>query len=205
MRTCVLFSILFLATVGTRQAAAEPVGCIDAPFTLRPVEVTAVGNSAQAHTGCFTTWAGSDMAIFLGTEASVGAGTLKLDFAQTFTDGPGDEFALRTGSFWGPEGGPVLLQFLLDGALQYSRVATLAPDQLFTFSLGLFASANQVWITNIAPDPPGVNNLANITLIDAAALPGDAPVPEPGTLILIGSGLAAALARRRSTVRPKPM
>ena len=109
------------------------------------------------------------MAIFLGTEATVGAGTLKLDFPH--------------------------------GALQYSRVATLAPDQLFTFSLGLFASANQVWITNIAPDPPGVNNLATITLIDAAALPGDAPVPEPATLILIGSGLAAAFARRRSTAR----
>lgn len=203
MRKCVPLLILFVAIVGPRHASADPVGCsIGPPFTQAPVLATAVGNSAQAHTGCFTTWAGSDMAVFLGTDAFVGPGTLKLDFAETFTDGPGDEFALRTGTFWGPEGGPALLQFLLNGVLQYSRVTTLAPDGLFTFSLGPFASANQVWITNIAPDPPGVNNLTTITLIDAAAVAGDAPVPEPGTLLLLGSGLAAAFARRRYTAAP---
>ena len=92
-------------------------------------------------------------------------------------------------------------QFLLNGALQYSTVAALVPNSVLTFGLNAFGSANEVWITNLAADPPGVNDLATISFIAAAAAPAVAPTPEPGTLLLLGSGLAAVLRRQRSADR----
>jgi hypothetical protein len=41
--------------------------------------------------------------------------------------------------------------------------------------------------------------LDNVTL-DVTAVPLTAEVPEPATLLLLGTGLAAVVARRRTTV-----
>ena len=196
MRRCVPLLMLSALVVGSLPAGAEPIGCLGAPFTLRPVMVSAVGNSAFADNGgCLSNAMFDDLSSYLGTDATVGPGTLKLTFASPFTDQPGDEFAVRTGAF-GPQGGPALLQFLLNGALQYSTVATLVPNSVLTFGLNAFGAANEVWITNLAPDPPGVDDLATISFIAAAAVPAVAPTPEPGTLLLLGSGVAALLGRR---------
>jgi hypothetical protein len=60
------------------------------------------------------------------------------------------------------------------------------------FSVRLVASGG-------APGQGGFWFLDNVTL-DVTAVPLTAEVPEPATLLLLGTGLAAVVARRRSTV-----
>lgn len=66
---------------------------------------------------------------------------------------------------------------------------------------GVFVLNAEFWDN----DPLGGGNFLSLGLDQSAAysasVSGTAPVPEPGTLLLIGSGLVGVLAHRRSQVR----
>lgn len=83
-------------------------------------------------------------------------------------------------------------------------LAALAPNQLFTFDLPPSALVDKVWVTNVSPDPPGVNDNAAISFLHAACSneAAAATVPEPTSLLLFGTGAAALgwhLVRRQRT------
>lgn len=109
------------------------------------------------------------MRYFIGTDVT--PGSLIMNFAVPFTDGPGDDFAILTNSqSWGPLADNALFEFLLDGNLRASFIAELAADKLFRFELpGSGLVVNRVVVTNITPDPPGTNNLATMTFDAAGA------------------------------------
>jgi hypothetical protein len=50
-----------------------------------------------------------------------------MDFAAPFSDGPGDDFAILTGSFWGPLASAARFEFLFDGLLQTVFTRRLGP------------------------------------------------------------------------------
>jgi PEP-CTERM motif-containing protein len=115
-------------------------------------------------------------------------GTLTMDFAAPFSDGPGDAFAILTGSFWGPLASAARFEFLFDGLLQTAFTAALGPSQLFRFDLpGIVA--NRVRVTNISPDPAGVEDLAGMSFVGAGVTSQASATPEPGTLLLMGTAL----------------
>lgn len=155
--------ILLLAAVS--RTFADP---LPAPFDNEPFDTDGTGNSASNLFGFFRQDGGpQQFRYFLGTNLI--PGSLIMDFAVPFTDGPGNDFAILTNSqAWGPLADQALFEFFLDGNLQASFVASLAPDQLFQFDLpGTGVVANRVVVTNITPDPPGIDNLATMTFDNA--------------------------------------
>lgn len=178
------------AFVGNAMGASLP-----APFSTSPIDTDAFGNSAANLSGSFRVDGGPEQfRYFIGTNS--GPGSLGMDFTTPFTDGLGNDFAVLTNSqAWGPLADTALFQFFLAGALQTSFTAHLAPDQLFEFDLpGEGIVADQVLITNITPDPPGINDLATMTF-DNAGISYTVPIPAP--IWLLFSGLVALFARVR--------
>ena len=77
------------------------------------------------------------------------------------------------------------------------------PGPTFNIQQTLMPSAagtivTTISITSPAPDFGTIINGLSVTTGPAGPGPTPTPVPEPGSMILIGSGIAAALARRRS-------
>ncbi len=141
---------------------------LPAPFDTEPFDTEATGNSAANLFGFFRQDGGPEQfRYFLGTNFT--PGSLIMDFAVPFTDGPGNDFAILTNSqAWGPLADTALFEFFLNGDLQASFVASLTPDQLFEFDLpGSGVVADRVVVTNITPDPPGIDNLATMTFDNA--------------------------------------
>ncbi len=107
-------------------------------------------------------------------------GSLILDFENPFTDAVDKDFAILTDSeSWGPLADIARFEFFLNDTLQGWFDAELRPDELFEFELpGNGIIANRIVITNITPDPDGVNNLATMTFTDA----GVAYPLDPGAI-----------------------
>jgi hypothetical protein len=161
---CTGVAVIFL--LGLVRSAS---GCsLPPPFNTEPFNTDAKGNAAANLFGCFRQNGGpKQFRYFLGTNDV--PGSLILDFARPFTDGPGNDFAILTNSqSWGPLADMARFDFYLGGNLQASFMASLAPDRLFEFELpGSGLVVDRVVITNITPDPPGIEGLAGMTFDDA--------------------------------------
>ena len=185
---CVVLALMLVAMDCTYGGALAP------PFDTEPFNTDTTGNAGSNFEGSFRRLGGPpQFRYFLGTEPlPAGPGRLILTFSL-FTDGPGNDFAILTnGQSWGPLADKALFEFFLGDTLQTSFAAALAPDRLFEFELpGDDVVANRVVVTNITPDPPGVNNLAGMTF-DAAGV--SHPVTEPSTFLLLLIGLGSLLA-----------
>ncbi len=189
LRRAVVLATLLLGAAGTAFADSVPP-----PFLTRPFDIDTFGNSALNYLGSFRQDGGPpQFRVFLGTDLI--PGSLIMYFALPFTDGPGNDFAILTNSqSWGPLAGTALFEFYFGNDLQASFTAQLGPDQLFQFELpGTGLVVNHVVVTNITPDPPGINNLACMTFDDAGAA---YPIPEPSSLVLLATGLAGLLGNR---------
>ncbi len=126
------------------------------------------------------------MVYWIGTNTTP-PGSLILKFNTSFTDGAGNDFAILTGGeSWGSLADQAEFKFYMSGTFVDSFIASLAPSTLFEFDLpGSSLVANQIIITNITPDPPGINGLATMEFLDAGIA---YPIPAPGALVLGGIG-----------------
>lgn len=189
-----LTGVVMIFLLGVGGALGGP---LPPPFDTEPFHTKAFGNSAANLLGFFRKDGGPRQFRYsLGTD--IIAGSLLMDFATPFIDGPGNDFAILTNSqSWGPLADMALFEFFLGGTLRASFTAPLAPDQLFQFDLpGSSLVVDRIVVTNITPDPPGINNLATMTFDDAGVT---YVVPEPSTITLFGFGTLGLLgcARRR--------
>lgn len=148
---------------------ASDAATLPTRFTQQPSNTNAFGNSAANEQGQFRRDTPvKRLQYFLGTEASAGPGALFLYFDRPFRDGPGADFAIVTGQDWGALATTALVQFFLGDRFQGSIVVPLAPDQVFRIELpGTAGIADRVVITNLSPDPPGVNDDATMSFVDA--------------------------------------
>ncbi|HSE18641.1 MAG TPA: hypothetical protein VLB46_16415 [Pyrinomonadaceae bacterium] len=168
--TSIALLILLTTPAFPGQAGARNVIALSlaSPFDTEPFDTEATGNSAANLSGSFRQDGGPEQfRYFIGT--NITAGSLIMDFAVPFTDGPGNDFAILTNAeSWGPLADQALFEFFLDGTLQASFIASLAPNQLFEFDLpGTGVVADRVVVTNITPDPPEIDNSTTMTFDDA--------------------------------------
>lgn len=178
-------------------AVATP---LPSPYLITPVDTDGFGASARNDLGSFRDRGDPEQyRFFIGTDVRPGGFTM--DFSSPFTDGAGADFAILTNSqSWGALAGSALFEFILNGVVQTSFIAQLAPDLLFEFDLpGTGVVANRIRVTNISQDPPGINNLAVMTFDNAGVVYAN-PVPEASTLAMLSIGLACIALYRR----PRP-
>lgn len=164
LRFCIAVVMFLQLSVGGTAFG----GSLPPPFDTAPFDTNAVGNAAANLLGSFQKDGSAEQfRYFLGTNNT--PGSLIMDFTVPFTDGSGNDFAILTHSqAWGPLADTALFEFFLDGNLQTSFIASLTPDQLFEFDLpGNGLVADRVVVTNITPDPDGINDLATMTFDDA--------------------------------------
>ena len=184
---------LFLASAGGCW------GTIYSPFDNAPINTYATGNSAcRAEDGRL--WYSDDqetVVYWLGTHEI--PGTLVMDFAYPFSDGPGPDFAILTGAeSWGIYAGPVRFDFYLNGSLQGSLDANLLPNCLNEFEMpNQVVLADSLCLVNIAPDV-GINNDADLEILDAGVR-YVVPEPRPQLLFCLG-GLAAWCFTRNAAI-----
>ena len=159
------------------------------PYDNAPFTSGGGGNSAGRNSGGYLNRPESNyysLISWIGTNNI--PGYLQLDFEIPFTDGQGNDFAILTSSeSWGYLADIAQFSFYLDGSLQGSFDAHLIADNLHEFDLpGDNIVANRIVITNITPDPPGINDNATMAFIDAGVA---YTVPEPATLVMLGFGV----------------
>jgi PEP-CTERM motif len=165
------------------------------PFDLTPFDARGIGPSAANYDGSFRmNGSPPQFRLFIGT-----GGSLVLSFNKSFTNGPGNDFAILTNSqgWQAPANNSALFQFFMGGSLEASFAVTLAPDQLFQFDLpGNNFVANRVVVTNLTS--------GDMTFDDAGAAHaiGRSLVPEPSTLVMLGTGLVGVLGAARRKLRP---
>jgi hypothetical protein len=136
-------------------------------FDAQPIHTDVLGNAGADEFGQFQKNRGPKLfRYFLGTEETA---TLILDFDRPFEDGAGTDFAIVTNSeLWGPLATRALFQFFLGDEFQGALIAHLRPGIVFRIELpraGIIA--NRVIVTNLSPDPLGINDDATMTFDDA--------------------------------------
>lgn len=177
---------LFLVSTGSCW------GMLDAPYDTAPANTSGTGNSAsRVEEGAL--WNADDqttLIYWLGTD-STPPGTLIMDFANPFENGPGSDFAILTGDeTWGIYAGPVTFDFYLNGNLQGSLNTQLLPNTLNEFALpSQVMLANRIDLINMGPNV-GANNDADLEILDAGVRYS---VPEPTPQLLFGLGGLIAL------------
>jgi hypothetical protein len=178
MQRQIPYALLVLAFVLcpiTRMGA----DCAPPEYTIKPFFAFCVGPCAYNHQGCFSINGDPYREYFLGsykdrsTKHDQEVSVFEMDFDTPFTDGPGPDFAIRTG----PQpsaAAKVQLQFYLDDAPVATLNVTLLADQLNEFDLGLsgqrHVAANRVVLTDkeSVTDPKSPKPLG-ISLEDAGA------------------------------------
>ena len=160
-------------------------GVLPSPFDTPPYDSDTSGNSSGRNSGGFfprVSQGWTHLVYWLGTD-STPPGSLILDFAVPFTDGPGSDFAILTGGeAWGYLAGPAEFKFYMGGTFLASFTANLGPSTQFAFDLpGDSIIANRIVIVNMTPDPPGINGYGSMEFLDAGvAYTTDANIPpEP--------------------------
>lgn len=212
--------ILAAALFVTRPAAASSIldvegatlGCFGAGCSVFTSPATSSATYGLIFVGSsfdvVTSGAGSATNFVLGTigreNVNVSSGTPALPFTLqvTFTmptgigGGQGGTFsALISGTSVGG-GGP--LDVIFDHAWQALTFSNSFGSGSFEFSVINDPTVNKNTISSPASLLGGIRN-ANFT--PTAPPPVNATVPEPTTLILVGTGLAAAAYRRRQRIR----
>ncbi len=166
------------------------------PYDTAPSDTDQLGNSARANGPGFLVDPGAgyyNLIYYIGTNTI--PGSLILDFAMPFTDASGHDFAIKTGDYWGTFANDALFEFYMGASLVDSFSTSLSASQLFEFEFpGSGLIANQIVITNITPDPPGINNDGTMSFIDAGVAH---TVPEPATMFLITTGLIGMFGLKR--------
>jgi hypothetical protein len=173
-------------------------GVLPPPFNTPPYDSDTKGASAGRDSGGFLPRISegyTHLVCWLGTNGT--PGSLSLKFSAPFTDGAGNDFAILTGGEgWGALADQAEFKFYRANTFIDSFSASLGPNALFAFDLpGYGMVADQIVITNITPDPPGVNNLATMEFRDAGVA---YTIPEPATLLLLGLGAAIATRKQKS-------
>lgn len=137
---------------------------------LTPFDVEGSGACAANLNGQFVRGEQVGLRIFLGTDGT--AGRLEMRFADQCKGGE-TAFVIKTAAEgWGPLAGAVLIEFFTGTKLRDSIDATLLADRENSFSLKPGVHFDRVLVTNTAPDPPGVNDDATVTLDNAWCLRG---------------------------------
>jgi hypothetical protein len=173
------------------SAAGSP---LPFPFVTTPFDTDTRGNASANDSGMFRQDGGlPQWRYFLGTEGT--PGSLIMDFAAPFTNGPGPDFAIVTSAeSWGPRADVALFEFFLEDTFQAAFPAPLDPDKIFLFDLlGSRLVANRVIVTNLTPDPPGINELGTMTFDNAGVAH---LLVDPSTFVLLSAGLSALVGLR---------
>ena len=115
---------------------------------------------------------------------------------QTLATVAGDSYTL---SFdFKSQGTPSELEALFGGIAASDLVdANLSSFTTFTYS-GLVATSSATLLEFLGRNDPSELQITNVSVVDNGPT-GNSPIPEPGTLVMVGSGLLslAGLAKRR--------
>jgi len=182
--------VFMLAIVGVLVFfAGSAFGVLTPPFDTPPYDTDSKGSSARRNSGGFLPDVDkgyTNLVYWIGTD-STPPGSLILDFRLPFIDGAGNDFAILTGGeSWGSLADQAEFKFYLAGTFIDSFSASLGPSAQFAFDLPSSGMvADRIIITNITPDPPGINNLASMEFLDAGVAYA---IPAPGALVLGGIG-----------------